>query len=193
LNISYVYDLPFFTKPGILHTIIGGWQWSGLVTYQTGTPFTIVNGTIGDNAGVGNSLGSGSYADLVGNPTADVPNTQAVGTGPLLYNPAAFAEPTGLTFGNSGRNILTNPARTQFDMGLFKHFALNSETRSIEFRAEAFNVFNHTQWQGLNVGDSSSSDYTAACNGLCADNGIFLRPTAAHNPRILQLGLKFLF
>lgn len=192
LNISYVYDLPFFSKPGLLHTLIGGWQWSGLVTYQSGTPFTVVNGTIGDNAGVGNSLGSGSYADVVANPSTGVPNTQAVGAGPLLYNPAAFAEPTGLTFGDSGRNVLTNPARTNFDMGLFKHFPLRTETRSIEFRAEAFNVFNHTQWQGLNGGDSSSS-YTAACDGLCADNGTFLRPTAAHNPRILQLGLKFLF
>jgi hypothetical protein len=193
LNISYVYDLPFFSKPGILHTLIGGWQWSGLVTYQTGTPFTVVNGTIGDNAGVGNSLGSGSYADVVSSPNTGVPNTQAAGAGPLLYNPAAFAEPTGLTFGDSGRNALTNPARTNFDMGLFKHFPIRSETHSIEFRAEAFNVFNHTQWQALNSGDSSSSSYTAACDGLCADNGTFLRPTAAHNPRILQLGLKFLF
>jgi hypothetical protein len=78
-------------------------------------------------------------------------------------------------------------------MGLFKHFPLRSESRSIEFRAEAFNVFNHTQWEALNSGDSSSSDYTATCTGLCADSGTFLRPTAAHNPRILQLGLKFLF
>ncbi len=192
LNISYVYDLPFFTSSGALHTILGGWQWSGLVTYQSGTPFTIKNGAIGDNAGVGNSLGNGSYVDVVGNPFS-VQNTQVLGAGPLLFNPAAFSEPTGLTFGNSGRNSLTNPARTNFDMGLFKHFPLKSESRSIEFRAEAFNVFNHTQWIGLNGAGSNSNDLTATCSGLCTDNGSFLRPSAAHNPRILQLGLKFIF
>ncbi len=193
LNLSYVYDLPFFTQPGVLHSVLGGWQWSGLVTYQTGTPFTIVNGTVGDNAGVGNGVGTGSYVDVVGNPNAGIVQTQAVGAGPLLYNPAAFSEPTGLTFGDSGRNVLTNPSRTNFDMGLFKRFALHSESRALEFRAEAFNVFNHTQWMALNSGGSSSASYTATCSGVCTDNGSFLRPTAAHNPRILQLALKFLF
>jgi hypothetical protein len=193
LNISYVYDLPLFVQPGLLHALLGGWQWSGLVTYQTGTPFTITNATIGDNAGVANNLGSGSYVDVIGNPTANVPNTQVIGAGPLLYNPSAFAEPTGLTFGNSGRNSLTNPSRTNFDMGLFKHFPLRSESRAIEFRAEAFNIFNHTQWLALNDPNANSNDHAAPCVGVCSDNGIFLRPSGAHNPRILQLGLKLLF
>ena len=195
LNISYVYDLPFFTAPGILHTLLGAWQWSGLITYQTGTPFTVVNGTYGDNAGVGNVVGSGSYADLVGNPHIGVSGGQVIGAGPLLYNPVAFAQPTGLTFGTSGRNLLTNPARTNFDMGLFKRFPLRNEARAFEFRAEAFNMFNHTQWIGLNAtgSGSSSASYTAACTGICTDNGTFLRPTAAHNPRILQLSLKLFF
>ncbi|MBV9226173.1 MAG: hypothetical protein JOY85_19230 [Acidobacteriaceae bacterium] len=195
LNISYVYDLPFFTAPGVLHTILGAWQWSGLITYQTGTPFTVVNGTYGDNAGVGNTVGSGSYADLVGNPHLSTAGPASVAAGPLLYNPAAFAQPTGLTFGTSGRNLLTNPARTNFDMGLFKRFPLRNEARAFEFRAEAFNVFNHTQWIGLNAtgSGSSSASYTAACTGVCTDDGTFLRPTAAHNPRILQLSLKLFF
>ncbi len=193
LNISYVYDLPFFTQPGILHTLLGAWQWSGLVTYQTGTPFSITNGTIGDNAGVGNGLGSGSYVDVVGSPYANIPQSTVLSAGPLLYNPAAFAEPTGLTFGDSGRNVLTNPSRTNFDMGLFKRFPLGNEARAFEFRAEAFNVFNHPQWLALNDSNSSSADYTATCSGVCADNGVFLRPSNAHNPRILQLSLKFLF
>ncbi|MDQ2844474.1 MAG: Plug and carboxypeptidase regulatory-like domain-containing protein [Acidobacteriota bacterium] len=193
LNLNYVYDLPFFTRPGILHTALGGWQWSGIVTYQTGTPFTVVNGTVGDNAGVANNLGSGSYLDVIGNPRAGIVQSQAVNAGPLFYNPAAFTEPTGLTFGNSGRNVLNNPTRTNFDMGLFKHFPLRSESRAIELRAEAFNIFNHTEWMALNSGGSSSADYTAACSGACTDNGVFLRPTAAHNPRILQLALKLLF
>ncbi len=73
--------------------------------------------------------------------------------GPLLFNPAAFAAPQGLSFGTAGRNSLNNPQRTNFDMGLFKHFAF-TEARAVEFRAEGFNVFNHTQWNGVNGGTS---------------------------------------
>jgi hypothetical protein len=140
--------------------------------------------------------------DIIGNPNATPSNTNITGvTGPLLYNPAAFAEPTGLTFGNAGRNILTNPSRWNMDMGLFKHFAIK-ESMGFELRAEAFNVFNHTQWQPLNGGSSSSADYTASCyagpnnspgDPSCVAGSSFLHPTAAHNPRILQLGLKFIF
>ncbi len=202
LNISYVYDLPFFTKSGFLHTIFGGWQTSGLITFQTGTPFSIVNGVFGDNAGVGNGVGTGSYVDVVGNPNAPPPVTNVAGiVGPLLYNPAAFAAPTGLTFGTAGRNILNNPSRTQWDTGLFKHFALKSETRAIEFRAEAFNVLNHTQWSsgslGGNAVDNNASCYAGPNNSAgdpsCIAGSTFLHPTAAHNPRILQLGMKLIF
>ena len=195
LNISYVYDLPFFTKSGVLHTILGAWQISGLVTYQTGTPFSITNGTFGDNAGVGNGVGTGSYVDVIGNPTAKPPVTEVPGiVGPLLYNPGAFAQPTGLTFGDAGRNIMNNPSRTNWDMGLFKRFPLKSETRALEFRAEGFNVFNHTQWNGINSG---ASCYAGLNNSpgdpSCIASASFLHPSGAHNPRILQLGMKLLF
>ena len=155
VNVSYVYDLPLFAKSGLMHSTLGGWQISGLVTFQTGTPFSVVNGaTYGDNGGVGNGAGTGSYVDVVGNPNSAPSQTQVIGIqGPLLFNPAAFADPTGLTLGNAGRNILNNPSRTNWDMGLFKRFSLGkSEVRSFEFRAEGFNVFNHTQWNGVNSG-----------------------------------------
>ena len=202
LNITYVYDLPFFTSRGMLHSLLGGWQWSGIVTYQSGTPFSVTNSAYGDNAGVGNSLGSGSYVDVIGNAYSKPAVTQVAGIlGPLLYNPAAFAEPTGLTFGDAGRNILNSPSRTNFDMGLFKHFAI-SENRSIEFRAEAFNVFNHTQWLPMNINGDTSANVSASCyagpnnsagDPSCIATQSFLHPPGAHNPRILQLGMKFLF
>ncbi|MBV9405507.1 MAG: hypothetical protein JO211_09200 [Acidobacteriaceae bacterium] len=203
LNLSYVYDLPFFTRHGLLHSILGGWQTSGLITFQTGIPFSVLNAAHGDNAGVGNGVGTGSFVDVVGNPNAPPPINQAAGIiGPLLYNPAAFAEPTGLTFGDAGRNILNSPSRTNWDAGLFKHFAF-TETRAIEFRAEGFNVLNHTQWLSMTNGNSSTSNasITASCyggaNNSAGDpsclNSEFLHPPGAHNPRILQLGLKFLF
>lgn len=196
-NMSYVYDLPFFTKPGILRTLLGAWSWSGLVTFQTGTPFSVTNGAFGDNAGVGNGVGTGSYVDVIGDPHAAPALTNTLGVpGPLLFNAAAFAEPTGLTFGNSGRNILNNPSRTNFDMGLFKRFPLKRESQSFEFRAEAFNIFNHTQWSGVNsgatcYGGGNNSAGDLSC--ISAENQQFLHPSGAHNPRILQLSLKFLF
>ena len=175
LNISSIYDLPFF-QAGMLHKILGGWQISGLMTYQSGTPFSVVNGGYGP--GVGNGSGTSSFMDIVGNPynTSGLVSNGSI-PGALLYNPAAYASPTGLTFGDSGRNSLNLPARTNFDMGLFKQFAL-SEERRFELRAEGYNVFNHTQFNGVNNNSTSSS---------------FLYPSGAHNARILQLGAKFIF
>jgi hypothetical protein len=92
-------------------------------------------------------------------------------------------------------------------MALFKRFAVK-ESMAFEFRAEAFNVFNHTQFgyvggdagsaggnSGITSGNNSASCYGAnnsAGDPTCLING-FLRPNGAHNPRILQFGLKFLF
>ena len=187
LNIGYVYDLPFFRTPGLTHTFLGGWQVSGITTFQTGTPYSVVNsGAFSDNAGVANGIGTGSYPDLIGDPNANVPRG-------LAGNPHAFTAPRGLTYGTAPRNLMTNPHRTNFDMALFKRFAIN-ERSGLEFRAEAFNVFNHTQWAPISgEGGSAPSAAGAASwtNGYGASD--FLNILAAHNPRILQLGLKFFF
>jgi hypothetical protein len=110
----------------------------------------------------------------------------------LLFNPAAYAQPQGLTFGASGRNSLNNPSRLNFDMALFKNFPIH-ESISMQFRAESFNIFNHTQWSGVNA---SSSCYGGANNSAgdpaCLGNG-FLQPSGAHLGRIFQFGLKLLF
>ena len=174
LNISYVYSIPSFHAGGWKREAIGGWELSGITSFQTGTPFSVTFPL--DNAGVANALGSGSYPDLVGDPHSSALNVPGI-TGPQLYNPAAFAAPQGLTFGTAGRNSLNLPHRTNFDMGLFKNFVIH-EAMSLEFRAEAFNIFNHTQWESI--------------DGSFADN-TFLHPASAHTPRILQFGLKFLF
>ena len=88
---------------------------------------------------------------------------------------------------------MKNPPRTNFDMGFFKRFEIR-EDKAFEFRAEGFNVFNHTQWSGINTGTScfGGSDFNAGDTSCLANNN-FMRPGGAHNPRILQLGLKFLF
>ena len=180
LNISYVYDLPFFRARGIAHNVLGGWQLSGITSIQTGIPIpgSVTYGTFSDNAGVSNGAGLGALADLVGDPNSSHPRFTPGDTRPLLYNPNAFAAPQGLTFGNSGRNFLRIPRRTNFDMGPFKHFPVR-EQAAFEFRAEAFNIFNHTQWSGVNNDQATPGD--------------FLRPSDAHRARTLQLGAKFIF
>ncbi len=68
-NLGWVYDLPFFKNPGLANKILGGWQYSGIVTSQTGTPYNPQNSAnYPDNAGVGNSVGTGSYPDSWGIP-----------------------------------------------------------------------------------------------------------------------------
>jgi hypothetical protein len=195
LNIGYVYDLPFSKGTGFAHEVLGGWQLSGITTFQTGTPFSVRNAAnFPDNAGVANRAGIGSYADLIGDPKSPPPVTFFKDVpGPLLFNPSAFAAPRGLTFGNSGRNSLSNPRRTNFDMALFKLFAV-SESKWFEFRAEAFNIFNHTQWAGIN---NALNCYTGPTNSAgdpsCIAASNFLHPNSAHRSRILQFGLKFIF
>ena len=213
LTVGYVYDLPFFRKAGLRHSVVGGWQWSGIASFSTGTPFSVTNGAnFPDNAGVGNGVGTASYPDLIGNPKSGIPPSTDVSSGSyaaFLYNPGAFAAPQGLTFGNAGRNILRNPNRTNFDMALFKHFAIK-ESLAFEFRAEAFNIFNHTEWLPI-AGDAGSgaSNNSSGTNGMSCYGGTnnsagdsscvgqgganLLQIGGAHNARIMQLGLKFIF
>jgi hypothetical protein len=216
LNVGYVIDLPFFKSPGLKNKLLGGWQYSGITTWQTGTPFNVVYGLVSDNAGVGNTVsggnGTATYLDVVGDPNANVPSSAQAnvsGFGPVVANPAAFVLPRGLTFGDTGRNFLRNPNRTNFDMALFKHFAIK-ESMGLEFRAEAFNVFNHTQFgpiygdagSAANNGSLAAYTNTASCFGgpsnsagdsSCLGTSSFLHVASAHPARILQLGLKFLF
>lgn len=240
LNVNYIYDLPLLRLlDGFVHlvgtgadspdesapapaekkpwevtpvakTLIGGWQLSGITTYATGTPFSVINGGgadgtgSADNAGVGDGLGIGSYADVIGKARVGKPFVAPGGNnvGPLLLNPGAFTAPRGLTFGNSGRNYLRNPSRINFNMSLFKHFKPIGERLDIEFRVEAYNVFNHTQFRitdPANPGNTGNNIincygtqtelYSAGGSGCLAGNS-FLHPVDAHDPRILQFGLK---
>jgi Carboxypeptidase regulatory-like domain/TonB-dependent Receptor Plug Domain len=196
LSVSYVYALPIFKHPGLSHTLLGGWQVSGITTAQTGLPFTVTNGTtFGDNAGVGNGVGTGSRPDLVGDPNASLSQTEFPDVrGPVIGNPAAFALPTGLTFGNVGRNTMNYPGRLNFDFGTFKRFAIN-ERAGFEFKWECFNLFNHTQFDQIdNQGQGANSiAMDTATPGTNLDSSNFLHLTGAHAPRRMQFGLRFYF
>jgi len=216
VSISYVYALPFFRhSSGWRKTLLGGWQWSGITIAQTGVPFSVANGTTySDNAGVANVLPTvtviPSFPNVVGNPnqvpTAVQQAFQKTGFfGELHYNPDAFTLPTGLTFGDATRNMMRMPGRLNFDMGLFKTFAFK-ERYAFEFRWETFNTFNHTQLDALGssgvspggaggAGGSISMPCAppAPAPGVDPTCGGFLVLTGAHNPRIMQFGLRFQF
>lgn len=187
---------------------LNDWEVSGITVYQSGTPFTIINGaspngiSVLDNAGVANGAGAGSYPDIIGYPNSHpiALANSPTSFGPLLGNPAAFAAPRGLTFGDAGRNSFNNPARTNFDFSVLKHFHFG-EARSLEFRLETFNLFNHTQFRIYNP-DRGNLNNTISCyggrdntaaGGNCLSGSSFLRPIDAHRPRTIQLGVKFEF
>jgi hypothetical protein len=180
LSISYVYGLPFFRASGFAHSVLGGWQVSGITVAQTGTPFSVTNGlSQTDNAGVGNGVATaGSRPDLLSNPRSGFSSNQdPTERGPLAYNPAAFTAPQGLTFGNVGRNTLNLPGRLNFDFGVFKRFSINEKT-GFDFRWENFNLFNHTQYNAINSAFGPTN---------------FLHLTGTHDGRRMQFGLRFFF
>jgi hypothetical protein len=134
--ISYVYELPFGTgrrwmsEPGgLLQGIVGGWQLSGITTLTTGRPFSVSLQTgVNNNApSWPNRIGSGKLDD----PTVD-----------LWFNPADFVAPPPNTYGDAGRGILYAPGHVNFDASLAKRFAVAGGS-NVEFRWDAFNVFNH--------------------------------------------------
>jgi hypothetical protein len=217
----------------IARTLLEKWELSGLTLFQSGIPFSVYNSGYNDvptidasgnktyssispvdNAGVANGLSPvyASYPDLVGSAKHSIKSVQERGGnnpksfGPLLLNPAAFAAPRGLTFGNAGRNVLNNPHRTNFDASLLKHFTLPGE-RNLEFRAEGFNVLNHTQFRIYDPSQGDTPSNTVSCyagaesyysagggSGTdCYTGYSFLHPFNAHRARTIQFGLKLAF
>jgi hypothetical protein len=210
-------------KSKLSRLLLDHWQLSGLTLFESGTPFSIVNGGssngvgVLDNAGVFNGVGAGSYPDICSSYSSRIPtvSSSSASVGPLLRNPGQFCAPRGLTFGNAGRNVERNPSRLNFDMAMEKHFSLR-EWANLEFRAEAFNVFNHTQFRIYDPILGNQANNTASCyadsylsnGGSTADGGFsaagdantdclstssFLHPVDAHRPRTIQFGLKLDF
>jgi hypothetical protein len=232
LNVNYIYNLPLrsvwqrlnhWTDADLTNTtgamdydstptkrFLDGWELSGITVFQSGTPFTVLNGgssqgiSTFDNAGVNAVNGPGSYPDMVRNPAKLAPGSgNSTSTfGPLLGNPNMFVAPTGLTYGTAGRNVLNNPNRINFDMSLLKSFHFG-DRYSLQFRAEAFNVFNHTQFRiydpsnvgntGNNIVSCYGGQYSSAGASNCLATSSFLHPVDAHRPRTMQFGVKFFF
>jgi hypothetical protein len=169
---SFIWELPLFRRSkGLQRAILGGWSMNGILTLQTGIPFTPVAGVDRSFSGVGLD-----HADVLG-PVA-VYNGQSVNSKVARYfDTTAFAQPALGTFGSGGRNILTGPGLENVDAGLFKEARLD-EHRRFEIRWEAFNSLNRPNFQNPNATLSSAN---------------FGRILAARDPRIMQLAAKFYF
>jgi hypothetical protein len=152
--ISYVYELPFGPSRkwanggGVLGGVIGGWQLAGITTMTTGRPFTVFL-----NSGVNN--GAPSWPNRTGSGTLDNPTVD------LWFDTNAFVAPTPNTYGNSGRGILYAPGHADFDASLTKRVVLTGRS-NIEFRWDAFNLFNHPGFgfPNANIGSATAGKIT---------------------------------
>jgi hypothetical protein len=185
-------DRPFRNGHNVVRKITEGWQVSGIASFQSGTPFTIYSQS--DSSGVNTGF---DRADLIGpihifdprsqhsfTPDPTVNNCLGASgpgatVGHFYFDPTAYdcVNVPALTFGNSGRNAIRGPGRNNFDLTIGRHFKL-AESRQVEFRAEFFNAFNHTNFMNP---DNFGQDST------------FGQITQARDPRIIQFVLKLYF
>ena len=135
---NYIYELPFFRESkGLLHGVLGGWQISGITTLQSGRPFNVTIST--DTA---NTSARGLYRpNLVSTPSASCGSGHLTG----CISTAAFAIPPLYTYGTAGRNLLYGPHLLSTDLSVAKNFRISERLR-FQFRAEAFNVWNSSQF-----------------------------------------------
>lgn len=132
---TYVYELPFKpSRPG-LRALAGGWQVNGITTIRSGLPIRVVIPT--DNANTG--VTGAQRPNLVG--TLNLAASER--TWDRWLNTAAAVVPAPFTFGNLGRHAIGGPGSVNWDFGAYKNFPIR-ERFTVQFRAELFNIFNHT-------------------------------------------------
>ena len=174
-NANYVYELPFFRNSDneLLKATLGGWQISGITTLQSGAPVpriltaTTTNFTRGNRANV---IGDAKAGDM---------------DFPFWFDPAAYGVPAQGTYGDSPRAPIRLPGRNQTDLALSKNFY--AWTKRIQFRADAINAFNQTQFTTVNADCSGAP--VAATN--CAFTGSTVgQITGTRAPREFQFSLK---
>jgi len=170
LIFNYVYDIPTPNRwTGPIKQVLGGWTVSGIASFQSGTPLNI--SLPGDHVGIGSAP---FRPDLVADPELSSKSRTD------FFNTDAFAQPAPGVFGSAGRNVVRGPGINNWDLSVFKSFPgiLGPETSGLEFRAEFFNAFNHTQWNAV---------------GTAFGSGAFGVVTGARDARVIQFGLKLRF
>jgi hypothetical protein len=177
---SYVYQIPTLRNllPGLAHTLADGWELTGIITLQTGQPFSVLTGSDNSSTGLGTDR-----PNIVGDAHA---GSQTVDH---WFNTAAFAPNAVLTFGDAGRNILIGPGVHNVDFSLIKNTRLG-ERLNMQFRAEFFNIFNHPNF-GLPSNVLTAPNFGALNQTAdVAQNNVGL---GSGGPRLVQFGLKLSF
>jgi hypothetical protein len=159
--------------------VLDEWMLSGIAQWVSGTPagisFSTVQGT--DLTGGGD----GQRVNVVGNPNSTSSTFYS------WFNTAAFAVPGKGDPGNAAKNNVRNPGVNNVDLALSKRFPLKNESRYFQFRWEAYNAFNHTQYSGINT--AARFDLTTGAQV----NALFGQVTSTRTPRVMQGSLRFTF
>jgi hypothetical protein len=167
--VNFIYQLPFFehSSSRAKRALLGGWELSGIVTMQTGLPLNVT---------LGGSQGSNGLANATNRPnfSGNVNYPQTVDS---WFGTSGFSSPAIGQWGTLSRGLVRGPGRHNWNTSLFKNFRLTESAR-IEFRAESFNTWNHTQFRNV------STSFSA---------GDFGHVTSVWDPRVFQMGLKILF
>jgi len=170
LSFNFIYDLPFMrhSSHALARALVGGWEVSGIVTIESGTPLNVtLSGSQGSNG-----VGGTNRPDKAG--AVVTPHTKQ-----QWVTSSGFAAPAVGAWGNYPHNGLNGPGRDNWNLSLFKNFLINEARDShFELRLETFNTFNHPQIQGMNLGLGNS------------DFGV---PNSFFPGRIVQLGGKISF
>lgn len=185
---SFVWNLPAMSQWNTaLREIAGGWVWSGIYTFTTGEPLTIMAGKDQSQTGLG-----GDRANYIGPASSfgkNAPSADRGGCTPGIHcvpylDPLWWTQPSAGTYGTSGKNTFRGPSNWNADSGVYKNFhpVPSNESFMIQFRGEFFNLFNHTQLHDPN--DSDTPSITTSGFGSIR---------VANDPRIIQLALKLFF
>jgi hypothetical protein len=178
---SYNYKIPFEDLFRISNRWTAGWELSGIVRFSSGLPVTLIN--YGDNSLLG------SEPNGINNFGVDEPDYAGGGSLTLNHNPrdaqpyfnvSQFSDNALGTPGTAKRRFFYGPGMDNYDMALAKSVPL-TESKSLQFRFEAFNVFNHSQFFGPQSVDGNIGSST------------FGRVVSADSARLVQLGAKFIF
>jgi hypothetical protein len=176
---NFIWHLPRLARGALdnaaLRPVLNGWQVSGIVRMWSGLPLDVVMNY--DVAGLGGNRQQ--RPDLVAD--AKGPRTTS-----QWFNRDAFARPANGTFGNLGRNALRGPGVNKWDLAMFKNFKL-SERKTLQFRGEFFNAFNHPSFSSVGV------SLTTTATGINPLGGNFGVVTDTRDARVMQLGLKLTF
>ncbi len=172
LRINGLYTIPLHGNQ-----FVEGWQLSGIVTQSTGLPFSVYDGA--DDVGYSSS----------GNPRPNYNLGCNVQTGLVTewFNPACFSIQTPGTLGNLGRDTVVGPGLAQLDFALIKDTKVRENLR-VQFRAEAYNLFNHPQF-----GQPGNSVFSSIKGVANAAAGVITSIAPNSSGRQIQLGLKILF